>query len=85
LRDIYTALPRLDILGQNSVGLPDITPDRVAAIMYTSGTTARPKGVMHTHISLVAGAGLMLSLGLDQTDSFLAATQLMHIRSTGKR
>jgi long-chain acyl-CoA synthetase len=79
LRSIYTALPRLDTLQQHSVALPDVTPDRVAAIMYTSGTTARPKGVIHTHISLVAGAGLMLSLGLDQTDSFLAATQLMHI------
>src|SRR5882724_13458792 len=79
LRHLYTALPQLDTLEPHSVALPEITPDQVAAIMYTSGTTARPKGVMHTHISLVAGAGMMLSLGLDQTDSFLAATQLMHI------
>src|ERR1700722_1065240 len=72
LENIYTELLRLDTLEPDRSALPDITPDRVAAILYTSGTTARPKGVMHTHVSLVAGAGMMSSLGLDQTDSFLA-------------
>ena len=33
--------------------LPEITPDRLAAVLYTSGTTARPKGVMHSHHSLI--------------------------------
>ncbi len=79
LHNIYTDLPRLDALEQRSVTLPDVTPNLVAAIMYTSGTTARPKGVMHTHVSLIAGAGMMSSLGIDQTDSLLAVTQLMHI------
>ena len=79
LRNIYTKLPRLNILEQHGVALPDVTPDRVAAIMYTSGTTARPKGVIHTHVSLIAGAEMMSSLGIDQTDSLLAPTQLMHI------
>jgi len=79
LYDIYTELPRLDTLDQYPVALPDITPDRVAAIMYTSGTTARPKGVMHTHVSLIAGAEMMSLLGIAEADSLLAATQLMHI------
>ena len=31
-----------------------ILPEQVASIIYTSGTTARPKGVIHTHASLMA-------------------------------
>ena len=79
LQHIYTGLPTLETQVLADVALPDVKPDRVAAILYTSGTTARPKGVMHTHISFIAAAGLMSSVGLDETHTLLAATQLMHI------
>jgi long-chain acyl-CoA synthetase len=59
--------------------LPELTPDRIAAVLYTSGTTARPKGVMHTHISLIGCTELMASLGFDETDVPLAVTQMVHI------
>lgn len=31
------------------IGLPEVTADRDAMILYTSGTTSRPKGVVTTH------------------------------------
>jgi long-chain acyl-CoA synthetase len=79
LQRIYTTVPELEDIDSSTVALPEVTPDRLAAILYTSGTTALPKGVMHTHISLVAAARQTCSLGLDETHTLLAATQMMHI------
>jgi cyclohexanecarboxylate-CoA ligase len=33
--------------------LPSLDPDEVKLLMYTSGTTAEPKGVQHTHNTLI--------------------------------
>jgi len=79
LQQIYTSLPPLETADSAAPPLPDVAPHTVAAILYTSGTTARPKGVMHTHISLTGSAQLMLELGLDETHTALAATQMLHI------
>ncbi len=82
VRRIYTALPtaaELEDATREPRALPEISPERVAAILYTSGTTARPKGVMHTHVSLTGATELMISLGMDETHTVLAVTQMVHI------
>ena len=76
VRDDYTALPEV---AEGDEVLTKISPERVAAILYTSGTTARPKGVMHTHVSLTGATQLMISLGLDENHTLLSATQMVHI------
>jgi len=40
--------------------LPTVHPDDPAVIFYTSGSTSRPKGVTHTHFSLLGNARIQL-------------------------
>jgi malonyl-CoA/methylmalonyl-CoA synthetase len=44
-----------ELLEDDEAGrLPDVTPDRQAMILYTSGTTSDPKGVVTTHANVEA-------------------------------
>ncbi|MCP9273749.1 AMP-binding protein [Mycolicibacterium arenosum] len=69
-----------ELFGTASVPGPDLNPDAVRMIMYTSGTTGRPKGVLHSHNSLHA---LIRQLGqhwrIDPGDTFLVASPIAHI------
>ena len=56
--------------------------DDVACIMYTSGTTGPPKGVVLKHSNLIAAIGAVMTLvghHLKHNDSFLAFLPLAHI------
>ncbi len=49
---ILTQLPPLGPAAAPRATLTEVEPDQPAVIIYTAGTTARPKGVVHTHSSL---------------------------------
>jgi len=63
--------------------LPAIASNQVAAIMYTSGTTARPKGVVHTHESLVQTARAMQQMNLDGDQVVLVMSSMAHMVAFG--
>ncbi len=60
--------------------LPALDPDAVRMVLYTSGTTGRPKGVLHSHNSIHA---LIRQIGdqwnVEPGDTFLVPSPIAHI------
>ncbi|MEN3351955.1 MAG: long-chain acyl-CoA synthetase [Betaproteobacteria bacterium] len=60
--------------------LPLVTEEHESLLMYTSGTTGKPKGVLHTHRSVVAGGEYTSAAHrLTREDRVLCALPLYHI------
>lgn len=60
--------------------LPDVDPDSVYVMMHTSGTTGRPKCVLHSHNSfLVQGRVQALELRGSSSDVQIVASPISHV------
>ena len=65
------------------LGVP-IGPDDYSTLLYTSGTTGTPKGVLFTHGRTgTSGPHFIAALGLTAADTILAVTPLFHGNAWG--
>lgn len=65
------------VRGEGSMAVPK--PDDLAVIIYTSGTTSKPKGVMLTHAALCAQVGISSGIfPVLPDDVFLSVLPLSH-------
>jgi len=72
-------LPRAD-----APSMPDLTPESPAAILYTSGTTGRPKGAVLDHGNFLAqGRGAMEVWRWTSDDVLVHALPLFHLHGLG--
>jgi long-chain acyl-CoA synthetase len=74
LRVIHTAVESLN-KGELELQLPEVSLSDPALILYTSGTTALPKGVTHTHRTLLANVNVVRK-SVPDLERFLVMTQL---------
>ncbi|MDP4836131.1 MAG: acyl--CoA ligase [Burkholderiales bacterium] len=58
----------------------DVQEEDTAVILYTSGTTGRPKGAMLTHLGIVhSSMHYKIAMGLSDKDCSIAAVPLSHV------
>ncbi len=63
----------------NTAHLPGATPDDIAFIQYSSGSTSLPKGVTLTHANLIHNtADIMIRSNIDHSDKTLCWMPLTH-------
>lgn len=79
---IISSFPDVERIGQENPVDADLPlPSDVAVIMYTSGSTGLPKGVMMTHANVLATVSAVMTIvpGLGSKDVYLAYLPLAHI------
>jgi long-chain acyl-CoA synthetase len=75
----FPNLPAMIAAGPGTFVPVPVEKDDLAVIMYTSGTTSDPKGVMLTHANLLAEAeSVFARVSVSENDSILAVLPLFH-------
>ena len=70
----------LERFGGKSVEDPALSPDDVAYLTYTSGTTGPPKGAMNTHGNIAFNARVYQAMQrIDEKDVVLGVAPLFHV------
>jgi len=76
----HTPYPALLQHRLDGAQLPALNPDAVRMVLYTSGTTGRPKGVLHSHNSMHALIRQIRDHWMvDPGDTFLVPSPIAHI------
>jgi cyclohexanecarboxylate-CoA ligase len=69
-----------DDLATTDAALPDANPDDICLLLYTSGTTADPKGVLHSHRTIAYEVDSIIELcALGAGDHIFMASPVTHI------
>lgn len=81
LGDVDGEAPFTDLLGDpDDAPEPEIDPERLAVLPYSSGTTGLPKGVMLTHANLVANlVQIQEAFAIKEEDSLVGVLPFFHI------
>lgn len=80
----FYAFEDLPSLAQEPAPQPAVGGDDVAELLFTSGTTSKPKAVMLTHANcLRAGLDTVHCLWLDEGERCLTALPLFHVNGQG--
>jgi long-chain acyl-CoA synthetase len=74
-------IPTISDEEADAIALPIVRDDDPALIIYTSGTTARPKGVTHSHRSLLENVNQTYKAAPDSLQTILLMTQMAFISS----